>query len=227
MTGAALALLALLPLAQAQETPARADVDLKGRLYKAVFYSGPGTLSSADLTAVPDALRQRLSRFLERRAGFESRYTHEAGSFDEVRVDARKREIERAIVALVEAPDVERLALEFLNSVNIALKWEGHPDGPLSEAAGAEDFLKRNPATPVAPYVYVFIAHRQRAAFETYDSAKNVDGMKAASRKYRTFMQRARSVPDPIFPLVADDLDRQPHVYVKTGQHPASFDPDA
>ena len=227
MTGTAAALFVLIALAHAQETPARADVDLKGKLYKAVFYSGPGALSPSDLSAVPDSLRPRLSRFLERRAAFRSRYTHEADSFDDVRVDARKREIERAIVALVEAPDVESLALEFVNSVRVSPEWEGFSDGPLAEAAAAEEFLKKNPLSPLAPFVYVFIAHRQRAAFETHDHVKNVEGMKAASKKYRTFMQRARSVPDPIFPLIADDIDRQHHVYVKSDNHPARFDPDA
>jgi hypothetical protein len=51
--------------------------------------------------------------------------------------------------------------------------------------------------------------------------------MKAASRKYRAFMQRARAAEDPIYALLADDLDRQPFVYVATDNHPRDFDPDA
>jgi hypothetical protein len=51
--------------------------------------------------------------------------------------------------------------------------------------------------------------------------------MKTAAKKYRAVMQRARSASDPIFRLLADDLDRVPYVYVKTDKHPGTFNPDA
>ena len=222
---AAVTLLALVALAQ--DAQRAAGVELKGKLYRAVFSSGPRALTSGDLAAVPEPFRERLTRFLTRRAAFTSRYTHEASSFEQARVDAKKRDVERAIVALVEAPDIESRALEFVTTARIATDWEGKGDAPLAEANAAEEFLKKDPSSPLAPYLYVFIAHRQRAAFEAYDRAKDVEAMKAASKKYRTFLQRARSAPDPIFALTADDLDRQPHVYLRSDNHPATFDPDA
>ena len=221
------ALLALAVVAAAQAPVPPDDVNLHGKLYRAVFSSGSGALTSTDLAAVPDAVRERLSRCLARRAAFTSRYTHEASSFEEVRADAKRREVERAIVGLVETPGIESGALEFVRSARIVIDWKGDPDGPLGEAAAAEAFLRENPSSPLVPYLYLFVAHRQRAAFEAHGRTQNVEGMKAASRKYRTFLQRARSAADPIFALVADDLDRQPHVYLKTGEHPGTFDPDA
>lgn len=225
MTPAALAVCAVLVLTQAASPPAAGD--LNGKLYRAVFYTGPGALSASDLAAVPEPLRERLSRFLARRAAFTSHYTHDAASFDQARVDAKKRDIERAIVGLIDTPGIERRALDFVKSARIVFDWKGHSEGPLGEAAAAEQFLKQQPSSPLAPYLYLFIAHRQRAAFEAHDRAQNVEGMKAASRKYKTFMQRARSAEDPVFGLIADDLDRQPHVYLKTDKHPGTFDPDA
>ena len=225
MTAGAVAVLALVAVAQA--APSGAGVDLKGKLYRAVFYTGPGTLSAGDLTGVPEPLRERLNRFLARRAAFTSQYTHEASSFDQARADAKKRDVERAIVGLIDTPGIERRALEFVQSARIVFDWKGSPEAPLGEAAAAEEFLKQEPSSPLAPYLYVFIAHRQRAAFEAHDRAQNVEGMKAASKKYKTFVQRARSAGDSIFGLIADDLDRQPHVYLKTDQHPGTFDPDA
>jgi hypothetical protein len=226
VTSAALALLAAVAVAPAQGTAASA-VDLQGKLYRSVFITGPATLTVADIEALPQAVRERLSRYLARRTTFTSRYTHGATSFDQARVDAKRREIERALVALIEAPGIEDRARDFVQSARIAGEWEGSWKGPLEEAAAAEDFLKRNPSSALAPYLYVFIAQRQRAAFEAYAQAQNVEGMKGASKKYRTFLQRARSASDPIFGWIADDMDRQPHVYLKTSLHPASFDPDA
>lgn len=226
MSPAAVMLLAAFSLAQAQQATAPA-VDLKGKLYRSVFVTGPGTLTSTDLASAPASVRERVSRFLARRSEFKSSYTHEAGSFDQARVDAKKREIERAIVALIEAPGIEGQARDFVQSARIQFEWEGSWKGPLAEAAAAEDFLKQNTSSPIAPYLYLFVAQRQRAAFEAYAQAQHVEGMKASSKKYRTFVQRARGAADPIFALIVDDMDRQPHVYLKTDQHPATFDPDA
>ena len=226
MTPAVVVLLSALAAAQAQE-PSAAGVDLKGKLYRAVFSSGAGALTPADVEPLPAPVRERLERFLARRAAFTSRYTHEAASFDQARADAKKREIEHAIVALVDAPGIEDRARDFVQSAPILFEWEGSWKGPLEEAAAAEDVLKQNSASPLAPYLYVFIAQRQRAAFEAYAQGENIEGMKAASKKYRTFLQRARSASDPIFALIAEDMDRQPRVYLKAAHHPATFDPDA
>jgi hypothetical protein len=223
----ALALVLFASAALAQDAPAHPGVDLKGKLYRAVFVNGPGALTAADLAALPEPVRERLRRFLDRRAAFKSQYIHEAGSFDQVRADAKRRDIERAIVALLDADGIEKLAVDFVDASRISGGWEGKALGPLGEAAAAEDFLKRNPSSVLAPYLYLFIAHRQRAAFEVNARAQNVEGMKAASKKYRTFLQRARSATDPIFALTADDLDRQSFIYLKTDTHPGTFDPDA
>lgn len=225
MSPAAVILLAAFAVGPSQE--ATAAVDLEGKLYRAVFVTGPGTFASADLASLPAGVRERVGRFLARRSEFKSRYTHEAGSFDQARVDAKKREIERAIVALVEAPGIEGQARDFVESARIQFEWEGSWKAPLAEAAAAEDFLKQNTSSPLAPYLYLFVAQRQRAAFEAYAQEQDVEGMKASSKKYRTFVQRARTAADPIFALIVDDMDRQPHIYLKTDQHPATFDPDA
>ena len=226
MTRALVVLLSAVAVAQAQEPPAPA-VDLQGKLYKSVFVAGPATLTTADLEPLPAAVRERLARYLARRAAFTSRYTHQAGSFDQAGADAKKREIERAIVALIDAPGIEDRARAFVESAPIQFQWEGSWKGPLDEAAAAEDVLKQDASSVIAPYLYVFIAQRQRAAFEAYAQAQHMEGMKAASKKYRTFLQRARSAPDAIFALLAEDMDRQPHVYLKAAHHPATFDPDA
>ena len=74
----------------------------------------------------------------------------------------------------------------------IAYEWEGMPDGPLAESRYAEDSLAQNPKTPLAPYLYLFIAQRQRAAAEASDRTANTAVNTAALAKYRD-ISRARA----------------------------------
>jgi hypothetical protein len=220
----AVLILALSVTAAAQ---APAGADLQGKLYKSVFFSGPGALADADLAAVPEEVRPRLERYLQRRAAFASKLQNAASTFEALRAEAKKRVVERAIVALIDAPDIESAAAAYAQRATILYEWEQRPDAPQSEATAAEDFLKNDPATALAPYLYVFIAERQRAAFEfmTVDSQKA--DMTAAAKKYRTFIQRARAAADPIFRLLADDMDRLKFLYANNGFHPRDFDPDS
>jgi hypothetical protein len=222
MTGALLVSLALL----AQTVPVYDTPDLQGKLYRAVFVQGAGVLTPADIRGLPAPLRERLERYLERRSAFSSKLPGGATTMEAVAVEAKRRRVEGGIVALIAAPEIERLALEYAQGSKILNEWERRAAGPLAEAQHAEDVLKQNPSTPIAPYLYLFIAHRQRAAFETMNVAANKEAMLAASKKYRTFLQRARSAEDPIFKLLADDMDRQPFVYVTSPHHPRDFNPD-
>ena len=214
-------------LTGAAQGPSEAPADLKGKLYKSVFFSGPGALAAADLSSVPASVRPRLERYLQRRAAFATRLKNGASSFEALRSEAKKRVVERAIVALVEAPQIEDSAAAYAGTARILDEWERQPESPLSEASAAEEFLKKDPSTPLAPYLYVFIAERQRAAFELMTAASQKVEMTAAAKKYRTFMQRARAAEDPIFRLLADDIDRQPFLYANNGFHPRDFDPDS
>ena len=198
-----------------QRSAERPAVDFKGRLYRAVFVPGPDVLSSGDIAQVAEPLRARLSRFLVRRTSFTSTYQAAPTDVQSVARDAKRRAIERAIVSLIEADGVEKLAVEFVTTAPIADEWEGMPEGPLAESAFAEQLLQKEPSTPLAPYLFLFIAHRQRAASEAAELNQNAAVAQAATAKAREFLQKARGAADPIFGLVADDLERLPFVYVR------------
>jgi hypothetical protein len=212
--------------AQAPETK---GPDLEGKLYRSVFSSGVGLLTPVDVERVPEPLRKRLYTFLGRWSAFKTSYKHASEDMKAVRSDAKRRVLERSIVALVDAPGVEKLAAAFVAQAPVAHEWEGMHDGPIAEAAYAENELKKDPASPLAPWLYLFIAQRQRVAFESYENEGNVDGMKAAAKKYRAFLDRARALPDPAYAAVADDMDRQPFLYIKSkgSNHPRDYNPDA
>ena len=190
-----------------QRSAERPAVDFKGRLYRAVFVPGPDVLSSGDIAQVAEPVRARLSRFLVRRTSFTSTYQAAPTDVQSVARDAKRRAIERAIVSLIEADGVEKLAVEFVTAAPIADEWEGMPEGPLAESAFAEQLLQKEPSTPMAPYLFLFIAHRQLN--------QNAAVAKTATAKAREFLQKARGAADPIFGLVADDLERLPFVYVR------------
>ena len=211
----------------AQSADAPRGVDLQGKLYRSVFSSGPGSLAAADLAKVPEPLRGRLRTYLDRRAAFKSAYKNEATSLEMARADAKRRALERSMVALIDVPGIEQTAAAMIAKAPVFYEWEGRHNGPLDEAQHAEDLLKKEPSSPLAPWFYAFIAHRQRAAFEAYESQKNQEGMRAAAKKYRAFIERSRAVPDPIFAALIDDMERQPFVYLKTATHPKDFNPDA
>jgi hypothetical protein len=214
MMPTAVGVVAVLAFVLAQP-PARPAVDFKGRLYRAVFVAGPDTLSSGDLAQVPEPLRARLGTFLTRRSNFTSRYESAPKDLVAAEADAKRRAIERAIVSLLDVKGIEDRAVAFVSAAPILYEWEGDPDGPLKESAYAEHILEIEPSTPLAPFLYLFIAHRQRAAAEAAERAQKTPVAQAAAAKAKTFLQKARGVPDPIFGLIADDLERVPFVYVR------------
>ena len=202
---------------------AGAAADLQGKLYKSVFSSGIGALSAADVKALAEPLRGRLEKYLARRTAFKSNYKSEADSFETVRVDAKRRLLEQAIVSLIEAPGIERSAADYVTGAPIHYEWKGLPDGPLEEANQAEALLQKDPGSPLAPWFAAFIAQRQRVIFETQAVQKNEAGMKAAAKKYRTYVERARAATDPIFAVLMADMERQPYLYLKTTLHPRDY----
>jgi hypothetical protein len=211
----------------AQDGAARGSANLDGKLYRSVFSAGAGMLAPADLAGVPEPLRSRLSRYLASRQAFKSAYKGAPDSLEQMRSDAKRRVLEHAIVALIEVDGIRSAAAEFVGKAPIRADWQGLHDGPLDEAAYAEDVLKSDPSSVLASWLYVFIAQRQRVAFEAYQNEKNEEGMRAAARKYRTFVERGRAVEDPIFPALVDDMDRQPFLYIKGGVHPRDYNPDS
>jgi hypothetical protein len=207
-----------LAVAAATATPSaqlsHPEIDLGGRLYRAVFAPGPQTLTSGDIAEVPEPLRGRLSQFLQRRAAFRSRYQGAPEDVDGVLRDAKRRALERAIVSLSPRDDIAPQALAFVQAAPIADEWDGMPAEPLAEAAYAEKVLAMDPGTPLAPFLHLFIAQRDRAAAEAAIFREDPAAAAAATAAAEKHLALARADPDPIYGLVADDLERMERVYV-------------
>ena len=109
------------------------------KLYRSVFSSGSGVLTPADVKALPEPLRGRLDKYLTRRGAWRALQVG-ADSFEQVRVDAKRRLLEQAIVSLIDAPGIRRAPPTTWPPAPHPLReWKGLQDGPR---------LKRVPLTP-------------------------------------------------------------------------------
>ena len=93
----------------------------------------------------------------------------------------------------------------------------GDPQVPLAEVRNAEAFLRARPDTPLTPYAYLWIQHRQRAAFELETVS---DARVRAARKYQTFLNRARASSVPLVVSLAEAIDAERFVYRDVAAHP-------
>ena len=111
-----------------------------------------------------------------------------------------------------------------LTTFLVALLVPGVPDGvpadaqvPLAEVRNAETFLRAVPDTALTPFAYLWIQHRQRAAFELETAG---EARVRAARKYQTFLNRARAASVPLVASIAEAIDAQPFVYKDVAAHP-------
>ena len=137
--------------------------------------------------------------------------------------DAR-RSVEKGIVSLINSKGIEKAAADYARSAKLYYEWEGFADSPLDEARYAEDYLGKKPTTVIKPYLILFLAHRYRCAYECLEFEQKFDEQKAISEKYQQYLRMAKEYPDrsvsPLVKLIAEDLDAEPYLYLKTKNHP-------
>jgi hypothetical protein len=183
--------------------------------------------------AVPAAIReglpreavQRAAEYDVRRAAFRTALAWPvlAGPQTDP-VMYRRQGLERALVSLVAAAGVEQSAAAYV----AALPGGAAPArdaSALAEAAAGEGRLKAEPASPIAPVVYLHIAERYRCGIEEATPRGDAQALTAHARKYQAFFTRARQVADPLLRAAAEDLDRATFVCADAGKHPRDFLP--
>jgi hypothetical protein len=215
--------------AQARSCP---SADLEGRLYQYVLsgaYEPNGAQRLIDDPSLPQMLRPPLEQFRQRTKRVRSRLVHPQGMPDPDGKDGflQRQGIERAIVALVDTPDIAREAASYARKAVDWYEYEGYPDGPLAEAAYAERYLTAHPSTELAPFLSLYLASRYRIAFETLVEKGSRAQQQSAARKYRLYLQRAKDAASDLICAAADDLDRQPFAYMDLPgrPHPRTFAP--
>ena len=156
-------------------------------------------LTSQDVPGEMQApYKARLEAYIERGKAFKSRQGTVAGSLETWK---RRNASQREIASTIALPDIELLAH--------AIAWSQGPYG-VTRDAGEEatwaEGLVRDPANQAAtPYLYAFLASRYRLQFEGADEDRAL--LERLAKKYKTMLERVRNAGDPLFVLLADDLD--------------------
>ncbi len=169
----------------------------------------PSDLSSSD--------RARLSMYIARWDAFRTRQDPAAGSPG---TWTRRERLEREIVSASGHPGIEE--------VGYAIAWSQGPYGVTKdvrqEALWAEG-LVRDPAYAIAaPYLYAFLASRYRIQFERADEDR--PALERLAKKYKTMLERVRNAGDPLYALLADDLDNRARLTPGATRHPRQYLPD-
>ena len=105
-------------------------------------------------------------------------------------------------------------AKTFASAVPLSLEWEGMSEGPLDEADLARQWLERYPATPLRPFLHLFMAHRLRAGYEAARREQAKGLWPILAEQYKKEITAARSSPNELVACIAEDLEAQPHVYL-------------
>ena len=210
-------LLGLTLAAQIVFQPSLTTPSFDGRLTVAVLLGGP-PLTAHDLPAkLSEADRLRLETYLERWKAFKTRQAVVAGS---QRTWDRRVRLEREMVSAIDQPGIEQVAA--------SVAWSQGPYGVTTdvqeEAAWAERLLRDPANATAAPYLYAFLASRYRMQFERAEEDR--PALERLAKKYKTMLDRVRNAGDPLFILLADDLDNQSRLSPSGTRHPRQYLPD-
>jgi hypothetical protein len=188
----------------------------KGKLWRSLLYERyapvtPAVGDSAEYSAFSPKTKSRLEEYAERLDRFHSRLGNPPGSdqFELTVLFHIRVGIERGIVALVSKPGIEDAAAQFADRTRLFYEWEGMSDGPLTEAADAEYFLTSDSETPLKPFLFLFLLHRYRCAYECLVYEKNMEQAKKTAETYHALLVQARLQTDPLAVLAVDDLERE------------------
>ena len=190
-----------------------------GKLYKSLFHDAPVT--NINTANMPEDLKRKLEEYKNRSLGFHSQLSdRRALPSDKAPICDPGRVVEKGIVSLINGKGIETAAADYARTAKLYYEWEGFADSPLDEARYAEEYLERNPATMIKPYLILFLAHRYRCAYECLEFEKNFDEQKAVSEKYLRYLREAKEYPDRLVGLIAEDLEAESYLYLKTKNHP-------
>jgi hypothetical protein len=188
-----------------------------GRLAGAVLL-GEAPLTSQDIPGgIQAPHKARLETYIERGKAFKTRQGTVAGSLETWK---RRERLEQEIASTINQPDIGPLAH--------AIAWSQGPYGVTRDArdeATWAEALVRDPANEAAtPYLYAFLASRYRLQFEGADEDRAL--LERLAKKYKTMLDRVRNAGDPLFVLLADDLEARAGLSPGATRHPRQYLPE-
>lgn len=137
-----------------------------------------------------------------------------APSGPEATLNFRRRNLEEQIV-IVMGEKTRDEAKAFSRAVPLYTEWEGMSENPLNEANFADNWLTKRPQTPIAPFLYLFKAHRLRAGYEAAKAGHEKGLWPILAVRYKEALKKAISFGNPLILCVAKDMEAQPYVYLE------------
>lgn len=141
-------------------------------------------------------------------------WTFDPPSSPEKAVFVMKRILAEQMVTIL-GREVRAEAEAFVDEVPLISEWEGMSEGPVGEANCVDNWLKKRPETPIAPFLHLFKAHRLRAGYEAARARHEDDLWPILATRYREAMNEARLSHNPLILCIADDLEAQPYIYLE------------
>ena len=195
------------------------DVDFHSELYKSIFYGWEQP--KIDTSGLSSILKRKICKFMERYSNFQSRIPKPQDlSFPHDAIYNKRMNIERAIVSLIDTEDIRDLAAEYAANAVVYYEWESMSDGPFEEGRYAEEYLNEDYTTSLKPYLVLFIAHRYRCAYECIIANNETKWKNYTELRYGYYLHAAKSYPDLLINLIAEDMGRERFFYIPDGERP-------
>ena len=179
-----------------------------------IIFIGLRPIKELDPARYPKEGRPCLKNYLAAIALDSSLWAFEPPSTSEKAALVKRRVMAEQMVAIL-GQEVRAEADAFAYSVPLVSEWEGMSEGPVEEANFVDDWLSKRPGTPIAPFLHLFKAHRLRVGYEAARARHEKALWPILAGRYREAMHKARSSTKPLIHCIADDLERQPFVYLE------------
>jgi hypothetical protein len=177
-----LAAIALAATTSSAIVPARAQAVRESR-YTLLDVLVFGAFLPVDSSTYLPGVRTLLQQHIKRSDAYRPRPRPGNAKTPEMKMvyDARER-YERKLFAIAAAPGVERLAQQYVDELRPCYEWEGLHGCPEAEAKFAEQYLKKNPASPFSEFLTLLIAHRWLCEAEGYETEQQPQDAARARR---------------------------------------------
>ena len=141
-------------------------------------------------------------------------FSAEIPSGPEDAVNYKRRNLEEQIVIIMGDKTRDEARIFSLN-VPLYIEWEGMSENPLNEANFVDNWLGKRPGTPIAPFLYLFKAHRLRAGYEAAKAGHEKGLWPILAREYKKSLEKAMSSANPLISCIVKDMEAQPYVYLE------------
>jgi hypothetical protein len=141
-------------------------------------------------------------------------FSAEMPSGPEDAVKLKRRNLEEQIVIIMGDKTREEARI-FSLSAPLYTEWEGMSENPLTEANFVDNWLSKRPGTPIAPFLYLFKAHRLRAGYESAKAGHEKGLWPILAVRYKESLEKALSFDNPLISCIVKDMEAQPYVYLE------------